>query len=422
VKFLRRKGRKKRPALLPAILLLVFLALVGGTVTWLQLSSGGHHAQDQAAQTKPHAPEHSGTEHAAAPKGEHAAEHKAEAPQAAKADGHAEAPKPAAPHAEKPHAETEHAAAATPAEQSAPKPGEPAPAATQGGEMVAPPAAPPQLRIKPVRTGPPLPAAPDGGLVEQSPFGPIPRAGLDGREAWRIYARPFYAKDKRPRISVVVHGLGISDTVTQAAIRGLPSGITLGFSPYADRVGDWLRLARQAGHETLLLIPMEPVNYPVSDPGPRALMTSLTPEENLKRLHWLLARGTGYVGVATYMGSRFAASRRHARATLEELKKRGLMLLDAAQGNKSLLSEIAGGAAVPIATSALFVDRKLTAAEIDARLAELETRAREQGRIVAMARPYPVTLERLAAWAAEVEKRGFVLAPVSALAERTRPS
>jgi len=36
---------------------------------------------------------------------------------------------------------------------------------------------------------------------------------------------------------------------------------------------------------------------------------------------------------------------------------------------------------------------------------------------VAIARPYPVTLERLTAWAATLDERGLVLAPVSAVAD-----
>jgi polysaccharide deacetylase 2 family uncharacterized protein YibQ len=417
VKFLRRKSAnaKKRPALLPATLLLMFLALVGGTVTWLELSSAGHGpaARHSASPAKPHA---------AAP-----AEHAAPAPHAPAS--HTPAPAPAPAPAPQGHAAAEPPAAhaeAAPSPHEHEKPAQPAPAQpaaeTPAAEIVSPPAAPPQLRLPRARTGPPLPAAPDPALVEQSPNGPLPRVGLDGREPWRVYARPFDAKDSRPRIAVVVHGLGVSNTVTRAAINGLPAGVTLGFSPYADGVSGWMRQARAAGHETLMLIPIEPENYPVSDPGPRALMTSLSAGENVERLGWLLSRGTGYAGVATYMGSRYASSRRHVRVLLEALKKRGLMLLDAGQGSNSVLLEIAGQTSLPFAIGALFVDRKLSTADIDARLEELESRARQGGRVIAMARPYPVTIERLAAWAAKVESRGFVLVPVTALAERVRPS
>ena len=36
-----------------------------------------------------------------------------------------------------------------------------------------------------------------------------------------------------------------------------------------------------------------------------------------------------------------------------------------------------------------------------------------------MGRPFPVTVERLAEWAAEIEKRGIVLVPITVLGEET---
>ena len=58
----------------------------------------------------------------------------------------------------------------------------------------------------------------------------------------------------------------------------------------------------------LLQVGMEPFDYPDNDPGPQTLLTSLTPEQNLDRLHWLMSRFQGYVGVANLMGARFTAT------------------------------------------------------------------------------------------------------------------
>ncbi len=58
----------------------------------------------------------------------------------------------------------------------------------------------------------------------------------------------------------------------------------------------------------LLQIPLEPDNYPTEDPGPHTLLTTLPPEENMKRLQWLMSRYTGYVGVTNHMGAKFEAT------------------------------------------------------------------------------------------------------------------
>ena len=63
--------------------------------------------------------------------------------------------------------------------------------------------------------------------------------------------------------------------------------------------------ARNDGHELLLQIPMEPFDYPDNDPGPQTLLTSLDAGQNIDRLHRLMSRFQGYVGISNYMGARF---------------------------------------------------------------------------------------------------------------------
>ena len=53
---------------------------------------------------------------------------------------------------------------------------------------------------------------------------------------------------------------------------------------------------------------MEPFDYPDNDPGPQTLLTSLTPQQNVDRLYWLMSRFQGYVGLINMMGARFTAS------------------------------------------------------------------------------------------------------------------
>jgi hypothetical protein len=65
-----------------------------------------------------------------------------------------------------------------------------------------------------------------------------------------------------------------------------------------------------------------------------------------------------------------------------------------------------------------FIDDKASRAAIDARLAELERVARATGSAIGIAFPYPVSIERIAAWAETLEGRGLVLAPISNLATR----
>ena len=207
--------------------------------------------------------------------------------------------------------------------------------------------------------------------------------------------------------------------MTEAAIKQLPPGITLSFTPYSRKLNQWIALARVNGHEVMLDLPMEPTSYPDDDPGPQALLTALSARQNLDRLRWTLDRATGYVGVATTMGSRFTASEPHMSPILEELKARGLLFLDNRASEDSVADRLAAEIGVPRTVNDRSLDRvQASRIAIDARLLQLENVARAQGFAVAMGRPYPVTIERLREWARGLQARGLALAPISALADR----
>lgn len=170
--------------------------------------------------------------------------------------------------------------------------------------------------------------APDPGLVANSPDGPLPITGKDGRQAWQVYARPFDHNDRRPRLALIVTGLGLDHALSQAAIDRLPGPVTLAFDPYADGLKDAFTQARSLGHETLLGLPMEPLDYPRQDPGPLTLLASLTEDDNIARLDKLMAAGTGYVGFVTLWGGRLVTEKSALLPILDTLQKRGLMLID----------------------------------------------------------------------------------------------
>lgn len=288
----------------------------------------------------------------------------------------------------------------------------------QNGPTTAPPLVSiiPKLPRPPPST--PLPLAPDPALIEETQTGSLPIVGRDGREAWRVYGRPFDREDRRPKIAIVLYGLGSSAAATRTAIQGLPGAISLAFSPYADGLRGWIADARAAGHEALLMVPMEPVNFPNDDPGPQALLTSLTTKQNTSRLEWILGRAVGYVGVTDFMGSRFTSSTPHMRSFFRNLKLRGLMYLESQSASRVLAAEIAAANRVPYVPNALYIDSQASRTAIDAQLAEAERLAKKLGEVTVMGFLYPVTLERVANWAKTIGKRGMVLAPVSALAKR----
>jgi polysaccharide deacetylase 2 family uncharacterized protein YibQ len=274
---------------------------------------------------------------------------------------------------------------------------------------------PPQNTLavtKPIYAGAALLA--DPALIENTPAGPLPRIAEDGRKPMQVYAAPAPAGAKF-KIAIMVSGLGQSAAATNAALNSLPAGITLGFAPYADDIGQWTAQARRRGHEILLEIPMEPLDFPDSDPGPHTLRGGQEEVANLQRLRWALTRFTGYAGVTNLLGQRFLSDSEALSPVLTYLNKRGLYFFDNGTASQSVLPVVAGQVGMPAAQSGAALDTIQTAQEIDRRLAELETQARANGSAVGSAFLYPVSIARIAAWARGLQSRGFVLVPVSAI-------
>lgn len=254
-----------------------------------------------------------------------------------------------------------------------------------------------------------LPAPADPALIEEGPFGPLPRIGADGRWPFLAYARPFDFQDPRPKIGILVLGLGLQSNLNEAALR-LPAEISLQFSPYGTDLLRLFELARRAGHEVLLDLPMEPPDYPESDPGPHTLLAENSADENLKRLDWLLGRAPGYSAFAGG-GTRFASSPQ-ALPALDALAKRGLALIEIGAGE---LAATAASVGLPYAGTGAPIDTDPSVLAIDTALAALEAEALDAGSALGVAQGYPVSLERLRLWATTLESKGIVLAPASAV-------
>ena len=256
-----------------------------------------------------------------------------------------------------------------------------------------------------------LPQAPLAGLVGPGPGGAqLPIIAANGRTAAEAYARPFTASG-RPKVSVVIGGLGLNPQTTRAAIETLPPEITLSFAPYAEGLQGWIDLARASGHEVLLETPMEPADYPANDPGPYTLIAANRPEDTVRKLEWLMSRATGYFGLSNYLGAKFVESDAAMNTFNAALTARGLAFV--ADG----LAARRGGS-IPRASADRVIDDELSAAAIDAQLRALETGASARGQSMGSGFAYPVTINQVRTWANGLSARGLQLAPASALTRR----
>lgn len=246
--------------------------------------------------------------------------------------------------------------------------------------------------------------------------GKLPRIAADGRAPMALYAAGFDVAVSRPRVGLLIAGIGMNVTDSMAAITQLPGAVTLAITPYAGPAPAILAAARQAQHEYLLSLPMQPDTFPIDDPDDRhALLPSLSPADNYARLRWLLSQLPGYVGVTSIFGmmrgERLLGMPDQVESLLHDIADRGLLFISgpAVQSLPYAWTRSA---------DMLIDDGEPDAAMLDDRLNQLTDMARDKGSALGIVSlPHPVSLERVAAWCNGLAAKGVVLAPVSALVQ-----
>lgn len=245
-----------------------------------------------------------------------------------------------------------------------------------------------------------------GAAAAHVPAAVHPEAALIDPAQFRKLAPPV---DGRPRVAIVVRGLGLSERATKSAIADLPADVTLALSAYGRDVQRDADMARAAGHEVFLDLPVEPPGYPANDAGPQALLSSLSAEENKARLEWSLARFIGFPGIVIAPGSPAFEAAATLTPLLDAPGLEGMVWAHfGARGFDNAKAAVAA-AAVSIAAGAAPQDA-------DAALERVEAVARKSGAALVIVTPAPATLARLKIWLEGAEARGIVIVPASALA------
>ena len=263
-----------------------------------------------------------------------------------------------------------------------------------------------------------LPRAPLAGVSEIKAGLRLPVISDDGRTPADVYARPFSNPEGKPTISLIVGGLGINRTHTRSAIDELPPEVTLSFVPYARGLQSWVNAAREAGHEVLIEMPMQPHDYGRISPHPHTLSTSAAPSENIRRMEWVLSRASGAFGVVNYQGDKFAADADAVQPVMDALAERGVAMVEDGSLSRSVLRTASAKSGAVFAAADHTIDNDTDASAIHGRLLELEHAAQSNNAALGTGFAYPVTIDVVQEWADRLEAKGILLAPASSALRR----
>ncbi len=251
--------------------------------------------------------------------------------------------------------------------------------------------------------------------VEEKPRAPQVAAAASSSSSqatWKRNAVSFADLNAKPLVAIVIDDVGLDRPHSKRAWE-LPGPLTMSFLPYAKGLHEQARAAHARGQELMLHLPMEPMGR--ADPGPGALLVSLSDAELKQRVTTALDSFDGYVGVNNHMGSRFTASKPGMETVLKLFKARGLMFLDSRTTAQTVGEQTAQELGVPAMPRNVFLDDDEAPDAVRRRLAETEAVARRQGFVVAIGHPHEATLQALAEWLPGLAAKGLVLAPATAV-------
>ena len=220
--------------------------------------------------------------------------------------------------------------------------------------------------------------------------------------------------DARGRLAILLDDGGQSLDLLAAAA-ALPPVVAVSVLPFLPHSADVAAEMHRSGHEVWLHLPMEPEGYPASNPGPGAILVSMTPDEIRVTVHSALNSVPHVVGVNNHMGSRATASLRTMTWVMQELKARDVAFIDSRTSVDTLAEEAARAQGVPTTRRHVFLDNERSRGAIRRQLEEAVYRCRLEGEILAIGHVAKVTIEVLEEDLPGLGRRGADLVPPTKL-------
>jgi uncharacterized protein len=214
----------------------------------------------------------------------------------------------------------------------------------------------------------------------------------------------------------VIDDLGRS-TGELAALAALGVPLSYAVLPFEEHTAAVVASLRERRQEILCHLPMQPGNG--SDPGPGALLASMSEDGLAGATRAALAHVPGAVGVNNHMGSSLTTDPAAMGAVLNVLQQEGLFFLDSRTSRESVGYRVARSLGLPAAERHVFLDDDPHPDAVRAQFRRLLERAHVEGAAIAIAHPHPSTLLVLRDEVPQALAAGYTFVPVSFLLDRT---
>jgi len=226
--------------------------------------------------------------------------------------------------------------------------------------------------------------------------------------------RPEPPPGSRGRLAILLDDGGQNlDLVAAAA--ALPPEVAVSVLPFLPASVETSAAIHRAGHEVWLHLPLEPEDYPARNPGPGAVLVTMTEDEIRNTVRSALNNVPHVAGVNHHMGSKASADLRTMTWVMQEISVRGLAYIDSRTSVRTVAEDAARSQGVSVGRRHVFLDNERQRAAIRRQLAEAIYRARMDGSAIAIGHMARVTIEVLEDELPRLNDLGADLVPPSKL-------
>lgn len=217
-----------------------------------------------------------------------------------------------------------------------------------------------------------------------------------------------------PRVAIIIDDLGYHLANGKRAIQ-LPGAVTFSFLPGSPRARVLADHAHQRGKEILLHLPLQ-ANTDELQPERWEIGIDMSRERLGTVFHEALQSVPHVSGINSHRGSLMTRHPGHMQWLMEEIQDHEhLFFIDSYTHHDSVALQIAQEAGVDAVKRDVFLDPDRLPETVAREFERMKTLARKRGQVVAIAHPYPATLDLLERELPRLLEEGFTLVSVSEL-------
>lgn len=216
------------------------------------------------------------------------------------------------------------------------------------------------------------------------------------------------------RAAIVIDDFGQDVEMAKRFLK-IPLQITFSVLPFLPHSTEIAEIAHTGRRQVILHLPMEPQGYPSINPGPGALLISMSNDRIRKAVRTALDTSPHYAGMNNHMGSRFTEHASFMRQVLSELRQRRLYYLDSCTSPQSTGYPLARELQVLTARRDIFLDHNPSEASVRMQVNQFIRKARANGSAIAIGHPHEATLRVLELEASRFRQEGIAIVPAGDL-------